>query len=82
MISLRTDYDAGMLRKLAARSKDASQSRRLMSLAAVHDGMHQFVWLGSYHRYVLTAVPSTRRSPIWISNGIALVSAFIIIRKG
>lgn len=39
MISLRTDYDAGMLRKLAARSKDASQSRRLLSLAAVYDGM-------------------------------------------
>ena len=46
MTSLRTDYDAGMLCKLAAMSKDASQSRRLMSLAAVHDGMHQFVWLG------------------------------------
>ena len=33
MISVRTDYDAGMLRELAARSKDASQSRRLLSLA-------------------------------------------------
>jgi len=39
MISLRDDYDAGKLRKLASRSKDAGQSRRLLALAAVYDGM-------------------------------------------
>jgi len=37
-ICLRTDYSAAELRRLAARSKHANQSRRLLSLAAVLDG--------------------------------------------
>jgi transposase len=36
---LREDYSAEELRALARRSKDARQSRRLLSLAAVRDGM-------------------------------------------
>src|SRR6202030_1965054 len=36
---LRGDYSAEALRALARRSKDANQSRRLLSLAAVLDGM-------------------------------------------
>lgn len=38
-IPLRTDYSAVELRKLAARSSDGNQSRRLLSLAAVAEGM-------------------------------------------
>jgi transposase len=38
-ISLRADFDSQMLRKLARRCDDANQSRRLLSLAAVYDGM-------------------------------------------
>jgi transposase len=38
-VKLRTDYSAGDLRYLAKGSKDANQSRRLLSLAAVLDGM-------------------------------------------
>jgi transposase len=38
-VELRTDYSATDLRRLAAASKDANQSRRLLSLAAVRDGM-------------------------------------------
>ena len=38
-VKLRTDYSAGALRRLATGSKDANQSRRLLSLAAVMDGM-------------------------------------------
>lgn len=38
-IPIRTDYDAEMLRGLAKRCKDARQSRRLLALAAVYDGM-------------------------------------------
>jgi len=38
-IALRGDYTAGDVRKLAARTKDANQSRRLLSIAAVYDGM-------------------------------------------
>lgn len=38
-IALREDYDAGELRRLARRSKDNRQTRRLLALAAVYDGM-------------------------------------------
>ena len=38
-VPLRRDFDARHLRKLANRCKDARQSRRLLSLAAVYDGM-------------------------------------------
>ena len=38
-VNLREDYSAEALHALARRSKDASQSRRLLSLAAVRDGM-------------------------------------------
>lgn len=37
-ISVKTDYSSAELRRLAARSKHANQSRRLLSLAAVLDG--------------------------------------------
>ena len=38
-VRLREDYSAEALRALARRSKDANQSRRLLSLAAVRDGI-------------------------------------------
>jgi transposase len=38
---MRTDYSAGELRRLAAATKHANQSRRLLSLAAVLDGMNR-----------------------------------------
>jgi transposase len=38
-VSVRTDYSARELRRLAATTKNANQSRRLLSLAAVLDGM-------------------------------------------
>ena len=38
-VRLREDYSAEELRTLARRSKAVSQSRRLLSLAAVRDGM-------------------------------------------
>ena len=38
-VRLREDYSAEELRTHARRSKDVSQSRRLLSLAAVRDGM-------------------------------------------
>jgi transposase len=38
-VRLRTDFTAGELRRLAKKAKDANQSRRLLSLAAVVDGM-------------------------------------------
>ena len=38
-VKIRTDYSAVELRRLAASSKDANQSRRLLSLAGVLDGM-------------------------------------------
>ena len=38
-VSLRTDFSAGDLRRLSAATKHANQSRRLLSLAAVLEGM-------------------------------------------
>ncbi len=40
-VKLREDYSAEALRSLAKRSKDVNQSRRLLSLAAVRDGMER-----------------------------------------
>ena len=40
-VRLREDYSAQELRTLARRSKTVSQSRRLLSLAAVRDGMNR-----------------------------------------
>jgi hypothetical protein len=40
-VELRTDYPASELRRLARMSKDARQSSRLLSLAAVLDGMNR-----------------------------------------
>jgi len=37
-VKLREDFSAADLRRLAKRSRDANQSRRLLSLAAVRDG--------------------------------------------
>ena len=38
-VRMRTDFSGGELRRLAAATKNANQSRRLLSLAAVLDGM-------------------------------------------
>ena len=38
-IKLRSDYTASELRRFAGQSTDAKQARRLLSLAAVYDGM-------------------------------------------
>jgi transposase len=40
-LGLRTDFSAVELRRLAASTKNANQSRRLLSLAAVLDGMNR-----------------------------------------
>ena len=37
-IALRSDFSAGELRRWARRSKDATQARRLLALAAIYDG--------------------------------------------
>ena len=37
-IPLRQDFDGPVLRRLAKRSKDANQTRRLLALAAIYDG--------------------------------------------
>lgn len=40
-VKMRTDYSAAELRRLAKETKDVNQSRRLLSLAAVLDGMNR-----------------------------------------
>ena len=37
-VPLRTDFSATDLRELARSSKDATQARRLLALAAIYDG--------------------------------------------
>jgi transposase len=37
-ISLRTDYDAGLVRVAAKKTKDGPQARRLLALAAIYEG--------------------------------------------
>lgn len=39
-VGFRPDYSAAELRRLAGASKNANQARRLLSLAAVADGMN------------------------------------------
>jgi len=40
-VSLREDFGAAELRRLAAKAKDGAQARRLLSLAAVRDGLNR-----------------------------------------
>jgi len=40
-LPVRSDFDSQSLRGLARRSEDSNQSRRLLSLAAVYDGMNR-----------------------------------------
>jgi len=37
-ISLQTDYDAGLVRVAAKKTKDGPQARRLLALAAIYEG--------------------------------------------
>jgi hypothetical protein len=37
-LPLRPDFDAEALRRVARRSRDAAQARRLLTLAAIYDG--------------------------------------------
>ncbi|MDW9924825.1 hypothetical protein GOB36_30810 [Sinorhizobium meliloti] len=37
-ISLREDFDAERLRRLARQTRDAAQARRLLALASIYDG--------------------------------------------
>ena len=37
-IPLRSDFDAAHLHKVARRTKDAPQARRLLALAAIYEG--------------------------------------------
>jgi transposase len=40
-VTLRSDYDAEMLGRLARRCRDTRQARRFLSLAAIYDGMNR-----------------------------------------
>ena len=40
-VRLRQDFGAEELRRFAVKAKDGAQARRLLALAAVHDGMNR-----------------------------------------
>lgn len=54
-IELRCDFDALSLRALAKRCRDAKQSRRLLSLAGIYDGMNRYeaAKIGGMDRQIL-----------------------------
>ena len=54
-VSLRTDYDATMVRAAARTAGDAAQARRLLAIAAVYEGMSRAdaAKLGSMDRQTL-----------------------------
>jgi hypothetical protein len=65
-VPLRTDFSAGELRQLAKRAEGADQSRRLLSLAALLDGMSRKApprLEPSTGRRCATGRASTRRAP-------------------
>ena len=64
-VKLRTDYSVDELRRLAKGSKDANQSRRLLSLAVVLDGMNRAdaARFGGMDRQTLRAIGPTSVNP-------------------
>ncbi len=62
-VRLRQDFGADELRRFAARAKDGAQARRLLALAAVHDGMNrtEAAWTGRRCETGCTALTSTVR---------------------
>ena len=64
-VKIRSDYSAAGLRRLAAGSKDANQSRRLLSLAAVLDGMsrEEAARIGGMDRQTLRIHPGWAALP-------------------
>jgi transposase len=54
-IKLREDFSAAQLRRLAAKSRDANQARRLLALAGVREGMdrEQAAQIGGMDRQTL-----------------------------
>ena len=73
-VRMRTDFSAGALRQLAAATKNANQSRRLLSLAGILDGMSrtEAARIGGMarqtlrdwvHRYNAEGLPGLRDRP-------------------
>jgi len=54
-VELRCDFDALSLRTLAKRCRDAKQSRRLLSIAGIYDGMNRYeaAKIGGMDRQIL-----------------------------
>ena len=74
-VTMRTDYSAGQLRRLAAVPKNANQSRRLLSLAAVLDGMNrtEAARIGGMDRQTLRDWVHLRDRAGWHTTGHLMV---------
>ncbi len=46
-IPLRTDFDASQLCKIARKTKDGPQARRLLALASIYDGATRIMSIGT-----------------------------------
>ena len=69
-VRLREDYSAEALRTSARRSKNVNQSRRLLSLAAVRDGMDRgaAAKIGGMDRQTLRDWVHRFNAQNWLSN--------------
>ena len=69
-VRLRVDYSAKELRMLAKRLKDNNQARRLLSLAAVLDGMNRedAARIGGMDRQTATGSPTASSKPVTTSS--------------
>ena len=56
-IPLRADFNAGLVRAAAKRSKDGPQARRLLALAAIYDGANRTEAAGYAYRHALVDQP-------------------------
>jgi len=74
-LPLRTDHSPADLRRLARKTKDNNQSRRLLSLAAVLDGMNRTdaARIGSRR---LNSVISPQNKAIYIEISMVYLDSF------
>jgi hypothetical protein len=82
-VAIRTDFSAGELRGLARPAEDADQARRLLSLAAVFDGMSRkaAAEIGAMGRQTLrdwrsSSMPKSRKPPLVVTS-----SSFVILES-
>ena len=77
-IALRSDFDATTLRRLARRTRDSAQARRLLALAVIHDGGSRAqaaetggvcACVADRHLWNTVQLRRTKADHIWVTMG-------------